>query len=119
MKQLYYLSVRNKKNGVWWLKDSTTGKRESLGVTDRAEAKRLADAKYQDAKDVRFNTSMARTYLEKVNPESVGRTWANVIDSKCSMVKGATKDRWERVKKSKGLKSILNLVVVETKQDHF
>jgi len=119
MKQSYYLFIRDRKNGVWWIRDAATNKRESLGTTNKAEARKLADAKYDGAQDVRFNTSMARTYLEKVNPESVKRTWAGVVDAKISMVKGHTQERWENYKKSKEFKPLLNLVVVETKSDHF
>lgn len=62
---------------------------------------------------------MAQTYLEKVDANSIRRTWGDVIASKCSLVKGGTRERWERIKTSKGFKSIVDLVVVETKADHF
>ena len=60
----------------------------------------MADAKYEGASDVRFNTRMAQTWLEKVDAKSIKRTWADVIDAKCKLVKGGTKERWERVKKA-------------------
>lgn len=119
MKQPYYLFVRSKKNGIWHFRDSANPKiKGSLGTTNKAEARKLADARYEHRKDLDHNTQMAQVYLRKLDPTRATRTWDNVFDTKIASVKGSTQKRWERHKKSKAFNSIRNIVVTQTQSDN-
>lgn len=60
MKQPYYLFVRSKENGIWHFRDSANPKIKGfLGTTNKAEARKLADARYEHPKDLDHNTQMA------------------------------------------------------------
>lgn len=121
MKNRYRMYVREKHSGgsVWWCQNTDTGKRESLGTTDKNEARRLLDLKNQPHNHAGFHVQMARTHLLVSDPKAVTRTWQNVMDAIVSQKSGATKIRWVNAAKCKAFDSIRNLVVANTKADEF
>ena len=66
--------------GSFYVKDRVTGKAESLGTADRAQAQHFLAARNQAVIQPQLNRAMARTYLMAKSPELVTRTWAEVMD---------------------------------------
>ena len=80
MKQTYRL-YRRKATGRYYAQNNITGKQESLGTTNRAEAQRLLCAKNETEDQPAFNAHLARTYLSAGDPEIGERTWRNVMEA--------------------------------------
>ena len=57
--QLY----RRKLGGVFYIHDSQTGKQESLGTRDRAEANTLLNARNESVRQPQLNLHVAKAYL--------------------------------------------------------
>lgn len=121
MKNRYRMYIRDKSKGgnVWWCQNTENLKRESLGTTDKSEARRLLDLKNQPHNHAGFHAQMARTHLLVSDPKAISRTWQNVMDEIVSKKRGATKIRWANAAKCKAYDSIRNRVVAETKADEF
>lgn len=121
MKNRYRIYIREKYSGgkIWWIQDSQTGQRESLKTTDKAEAKRLLDAKNQPHHFAGFHVQLAKTHLLVSDPDSASRTWQSVMDSIIGKKFGSTRIRWERAAKSKSFNPIRNLLVYETRAADF
>jgi hypothetical protein len=66
-------------SGVYYLVETTTGKRESLNTKSLEEAKRLLHARNEAAANSTINLQIARAYLAVADPEVKRRTWRNVI----------------------------------------
>src|SRR5687767_2337666 len=66
-------------NGRFYIEDNATGKQESLGTSDKAEAMRLLLAKNEAAQQPSFNAQIARTYLAAADPTLAQRTWKEVM----------------------------------------
>src|SRR5262245_44066960 len=61
-------------NGRFYIEDNTSGKQESLGTSDKAEALRLLMAKNEAENQPAFNFRIARTYLAAGDPALAKRT---------------------------------------------
>ena len=83
MKQRYRL-YRRGHNGRYYIQDNTTGKQESLGTSNRAEASRLFNAKNEASYQPAFSIHLARTYLVAGDPAIDTRTWQTVMDTMLS-----------------------------------
>ena len=68
-------------NGRFYIEDNTTGKQESLGTSDKTEARRLLMAKNEADQQPAFNAQLARTYLAAGDPALAKRTWKEVMDA--------------------------------------
>ena len=66
-------------NGRFYIEDNITGKQESLGASDKAEAVRLLMAKNEADQQPAFNAQIARTYLAAGDPALAKRTWKEVM----------------------------------------
>ena len=62
MKNRYRL-YRRKLGGVFYVHDSETGKQESLGTRDRAEATTLLNARNESVRQPQLNLQIAKAYL--------------------------------------------------------
>jgi integrase len=121
MKQKFRL-YRRGASGRYYAQDNTTGKQESLGTTNRAEALRLLcalnEADYQPA----FNGHLARTYLSAGDPEIGKRTWQWVMNallkSKTAWSQ-STQDRYLSSVSEKALDPLRELALIETRPEHF
>ena len=113
--------VRGKHHGgkVWYCQDNQTRQKETLGTTNKTEARRLLDLKNQPHHHAGFHVQMARTHLLVSDPKAVTRTWQNVMDAIISQKTNATKIRWQRAAECKAFDLIRNLVVTNTKADKF
>jgi integrase len=121
MKNQWRMYIRGKasRGKVWWCENSE-GKRESLKTKNKAEAQSLLAIKNQPHQSADFHLLSARTHLLVSDPQSVTRTWQQVMDAIIGFKKpGPTKDRWERAAESEVFDSIRDLVVSNTKADDF
>jgi hypothetical protein len=67
MKQRFRL-YRRRRGGRFYIHDSVTGKQESLGTTDRAQAVRLLHSKNEAQRQPVINLQIARAYLAVSDP---------------------------------------------------
>ncbi len=65
---------------IFYAKDKTTGRAETLGTSDPREAQRLLNAKNQAIEQPHLNVAMARVYLSCKSPEMLERTWNEVME---------------------------------------
>ncbi len=63
--------------GNFYARDKTTGRSESLGTSDRTQAKQLLAARNQAAAQPQLNRTMAKAYLSAKSPDLLTRTWAD------------------------------------------
>ena len=103
---------------VYWVQDNQTGKQESLGTKDKAEAVALLHAKNESARKSVHNLQMARVYLAASDSQMATRTWQNVMDEIIHTKTGANQDRWITCAKSKQLDSLRSRVLIETQAEH-
>jgi integrase len=120
MKQRFRLYQRGG-NGRYYVQDNTTGKQESLGTSDRAEALRLCSAKNEAAYQPAFNAQIAKTYLAAGDPEIGKRTWEVVMEVMKKSKEGTaerTRARYESAFKEHAFDSVRSLVIIETRPEH-
>ena len=98
MKNRYRL-YRRKLGGVFYVRDSETGKQESLGTRDRAEATTLLNARNESVRQPQLNLHIAKAYLAGTDSGISTRTWKNALDAIVETKTGLTKDRWCRAAK--------------------
>lgn len=72
MKQRFILYQRS--NGRFYCEDTTTGKQESLGTKDEAEALTLLHSKNEAFRQPVLNLQIARTYLSASDAAVAKRT---------------------------------------------
>ena len=90
---------RRGSNGRFYIEDNTTGKQESLGTSDKAEATRLLMAKNEAEQQPAFNAQIARTYLAAGDPALARRTWKEVMDAfieSRAQRRESTQDRYDQ-----------------------
>ena len=120
MKEKYRL-YRRGASGRFYAQNNTTGKQESLGTTNRAEALRLLCAKNETEYQPAFNAHLARTYLSAGDPEMGKRTWCIVMEA-LSKSKGAwsqsTQERYASSMSEKALDPLRELPLLETRPEH-
>ena len=97
MTQKFRLYQRS--NGRYYAEDNTTGKQETLGTSDKAEALRLLLAKNEADHQPAFNAQIARTYLAAGDPALARRTWKEVMDAFAearAQRRESTRDRYDQ-----------------------
>ncbi len=104
---------------TFYARDKRTGRAESLGTTDRAEAQRLLNAKNQANEQPHLNVAMARVYLSCKTPEMLDRTWHDVMDDMEQSYHGPTLKRWRTQMKSVPFQMLKKLKLLETDGTHF
>ncbi len=118
MKQRFRL-YRRKKGGRFYLHDGLTGKQESLHTFDREVARRLLHSKNEAEKQPAVNLQIARAYLAAADPAISSRTWSFVMEEIVKLKQGETARRWRVAIKDRALDSLRNLVILETRPEHF
>jgi len=109
----YRLVYRGCRNTFYYF-DTHTNKRESLGVSDKAEAQRLIDAKNEAVLHVGMNLQIAQVYLQHSDPSMATRTWQQVLDAIIAKKHGSTQTRWQCASRDKAFDLIRHRKVVET-----
>ncbi len=90
MQKRFYLYQRG---GVYYMKDSLTGKQESLKTKEKTEAQRLFHAKIEAQAQPSLNLQIARTYLMAADPATVLRSWQTVFEEIFKAKQGETRIR--------------------------
>ena len=104
--------------GSFYVKDRVTGKAESLGTADRAQAQHLLAARNQAVIQPQLNRAMARTYLMAKSPELVTRTWAEVMEHYVQGGVESTRERKERAFASRPFAMLRTLSLLDTEAIH-
>ncbi len=117
MKNRYRL-YRRPKGGVFYVHDSETGKQESLGTKDRAEAQWLFTARNESVRQPQLNLQIAKAYLAGTDSAVATRTWQNALDAIVETKSGSTQDRWRRAAKETAMDLIRHRVIIETQAEH-
>ncbi len=111
--------IYRRQAGVFYLFDRVTGKRESLNTKDVREATRLLHAKNEATANPQINRQIARAYLAVADPLINQRTWQTVIEEIIKLKKDENQQRWIRAAHDKTFDLIRNVVVMETRPEHF
>ncbi len=114
----YRLVYRGSRNTFYYF-DTHTNKRESLGISDKAEAQRLIDAKNEAVLHVGMNLQIAQVYLQHSDPSMATRTWQQVLNAIIAKKHGPTQARWQCASRDKAFNLIRHRKVVETTSEHF
>jgi integrase len=117
MKQRYRVFLRPW--GVYYCEDLVTGKQGTLKTRDKNEAYRLVAAKNETAEAPAFSLHLARVYWKAGDPAAATRTWQSVMDEILKLKNGNTHVRWQTAIKDPAFDLIRNLVVLETRPEHF
>jgi integrase len=117
MRQRFRL-YRRSQSGRFYIQDNTTGRQESLGTSDRAEAVRLLHARNEADRQPAINAQMARAYLTACDPAISTRTWQTVMEEIIKTKDGSTRHRYERAIKEKAFDSIRTLPLLQTRPEH-
>jgi hypothetical protein len=104
---------------IFYAKDKTTGRAETLGTSDPREAQRLLNAKNQAIEQPHLNVAMARVYLSCKSPEMLERTWNEVMEEMELSYHGPTLKRWRTQMKSAPFQPLHKLKLLETDGTHF
>jgi integrase len=108
---------RRKKGGTFYAHDSETGKQESLGTKDRAEATTLLNARNESFRQPQLNLHIAKAYLAGTDSGVSTRTWQDAMNAIIETKDGSTKDRWVRAAKEKALDTIRSRIILETQAE--
>src|SRR5947208_16705581 len=84
---------RRMTGGAFYVHDSETGKQESLGTRDRAEATSLLNARNESVRQPQLNLQIAKAYLAGTDSGVSTRTWQNALDAIVDSKTGAPKER--------------------------
>jgi integrase len=103
--------------GVFYVHDSDTGKQESLGTRDRAEATTLLNARNESVRQPQLNLQIAKAYLAGTDSGVSTRTWQNALDAIVETKSGSTQDRWCRAAKETALDEIRDRIIIETQAE--
>lgn len=108
-----------RRDGVYYLHDAETGRRESLDTRDKREAERLRAARNETADKPALGLAMAKAYLAAYDPSLIGRIWRDVIAEFCGRGKLQTRLRQARACEGKCFDFIRNKRLIETTPDDF
>src|SRR5207247_8040071 len=109
---------RRPKGGVFYAHDYLTGKQESLGTRDRAEAVTLLNARNESVRQPQLNLQIAKAYLAGTDSGVSSRTWQNALDAVIDTKHASTRDRWCRAAKETALDLLRDRVIIETQAEH-
>ena len=90
--------------GVFYVHDSQTGKQESLGTRDRAEATTLLNARNESVRQPQLNLQIAKAYLAGTDSGVSTRTWQNALGAIVETKTGPTQDRWRRAAREQSVR---------------
>lgn len=116
MKQRFWLYRRGNN---FYLHDSETGHRESLGTTDRRLASRLRTARNEAAGQPGSALALGRAYLATCDPLLPQRCWQTVMQAFCAKGKPPTQERRQSSWKSSRFDPLRNKKLIETTATDF
>jgi integrase len=115
MKQLFSLYRRN---GIYYVQNTQTGKQESLRTRDEVAAKALLHSKNEAARQPILNRQIALAYLSATDTEAAKRTWKFVMNEMTATKQGVTLHRYNVAWKDPAFDLIANLPLLETNAEH-
>ena len=104
--------------GIYYSYDKETGHKESLQTDQRIPAERLIAAKNQAFEQPALNKGMAKVFLSAASPEFASRTWNAVMEHYVKSGVASTRDRKERVFRSRPFVVLRTLKLVDTEAIH-
>ena len=113
----YRLITRGSRGDGFYVVDTKTGKRASLGVADRDTAEQIVLAKNQALRQPALNLQIAKVYLAGSDSGAATRTWAQALESLVAAKMEITRQRWRTAAKDRALVPILPKVIIETHGD--
>jgi len=116
MKQWFWLFKRCL---VFYLQDSETGKKDSLGTRDPKQAERLRAVKNEAAEKPLLGLTLGKAYLSAYDPKLVERKWAQVMDEFGQRGRDSSRARYARALKSPALAALRDKKIVDTTPDDF
>lgn len=114
MKKKFWLWERD---GVFYLDDAQTRKKECLHTRDRKEAERIRAARNEAATRPLLGIALAKAYLSAHDAEVGKRTWQDVIDRFCASGGAQTQKDRRLVAKRKPQCYLQNVKLIETTAD--
>jgi integrase len=108
-----------RRNGVFYIEDTATGKQTSLRTREETEAKSLLNARNEASRQPILNLHLARAYLTASDPAFVERTWQTVMEQLQSRGKESSRERYASVFKSESFNGVRNKKLLETTADDF
>lgn len=114
MKERFWLYQRRR---VFYLHDSSTGKRESLGTSNPKEAAKILSAKSEAIENPISSLLIAKAVLSVHDPLTLKRTWADVMKQIASLGKEQTRLRYSRALAGKAFNRIRNKKLLETNSE--
>jgi hypothetical protein len=94
MKARYRLIRRGLRSREYYCVDTLTGKRFSLGTSDRDAASQMVLARNQALRQPALNLQIAKAYLAGSDSGVATRTWQNAMDAIVNSKQGANQTRW-------------------------
>ena len=119
MQNKYRLYRRPGRSITYYAEDCSTGKRQSLGTKNEAEAEKLLQAKNEANAQPVLSRELAKAYLHIQDPLFGERTWGDVARLIDAAYEGNTKERFQKFIRSQPVKRLLDLRLVETTSTHF
>src|SRR5271156_4276009 len=104
--------------GNFYARDKITGRSESLGTSDRTQAKQLLAARNQAASQPQLNRTMAKAYLSAKSPELLTRTWADVMEHYSVTGVESTRKRKATAFRSRPFAHLRGLALMDTEAAH-
>ena len=115
MKQTFLMFLRG---NVYYYEDTRDGGQHSLHTRDKADARRLINAKNESVHNpAAVNLQIGRTYIAASSPEMLIRTWETVFEAMTPVKEGLTRERWDRVGKDPAYNLIWNRPIMETQPE--
>lgn len=104
--------------GNFYARDKITGRSESLGTSDRTQAKQLLAARNQAAVQPQLNRTMAKAYLSAKLPDLLTRTWADVMEHYSVTGVESTRKRKATAFRSRPFAHLRGLLLLDTEAAH-
>jgi integrase len=107
------------RGGIFYIEDTETGRRKSLGTKNEREAKRLVQHQNEALLNPTINRKIGLAYLGAADLQLTKRTWDDVMQDVIQDKSGATRHRWETALKDPALHFLKPKVVVTTLPEDF
>lgn len=115
MKTRFRLITRGARGHAFYCVDTLTGKRSSLGASDRDAAEQIVLAKNQALRQPVLNLQIAKAYLAGSDSGVATRTWREALNALVATKSGPTQKRWGSAAKDKAFVPLLPKVLIETR----
>ena len=104
--------------GNFYARDKITGRSESLGTSERTQAKQLLAARNQAAAQPQLNRTMAKAYLSAKSPDLLTRTWADVMEHYTASGVESTRKRKAAAFRSRPFALLRDIALMDTEAEH-